>query len=84
MGYVEHCNTHGQYKGDYCGECVEATQLEVEALRAQIGFCNTTSPPSTVTRSAPESSILGTTRLLKPIAIGPGSAPGAMTKSYSS
>jgi hypothetical protein len=33
MGYVETCSEHGQYKGDYCGGCVEATQLEVEALR---------------------------------------------------
>ena len=36
MSYVEHCDQHGQYKGDYCDGCVEATQMEVESLRAQL------------------------------------------------
>lgn len=36
MGYVENCNTHGQYKGDYCGECVEAAFARVAELEAQV------------------------------------------------
>ena len=28
MGYVEHCNKHGQYKGDYCGECIDDLYTE--------------------------------------------------------
>jgi hypothetical protein len=40
MSYVETCKTHGQYHGDYCGECVEraferATGLEAELKRAE-------------------------------------------------
>ena len=28
MSYVENCNKHGQYKGDYCGECIEDLYAE--------------------------------------------------------
>lgn len=36
MSYVELCDQHGQYHGDYCGECVEATQVELESYRSQL------------------------------------------------
>jgi hypothetical protein len=36
MSYVEHCDKHGQFHGDYCGGCIEDTQIEVETLRAQL------------------------------------------------
>lgn len=36
MSYVENCKTHGQYKGDYCGECVETAFARVAELEAQV------------------------------------------------
>jgi hypothetical protein len=34
MGYVEHCNKHGQYHADYiCGDCVEELNKELNELR---------------------------------------------------
>lgn len=33
MSYVEFCSKHGQYHGEYCGECVEDTkELLYESL----------------------------------------------------
>lgn len=33
MSYVEHCKKHGQYKGDYCGDCIENTEKELELTK---------------------------------------------------
>ncbi len=32
MSYVEHCAKHGQYKGDYCGDCIEAKDARIAEL----------------------------------------------------
>jgi len=44
MSYVEHCNKHGQYKGDYCGECIDDINLNNDRLRKALepyayGYC---------------------------------------------
>jgi hypothetical protein len=36
MSYVETCKTHGQYKGDYCGSCVERAFEQVSELVSQL------------------------------------------------
>ena len=33
MGYVSHCNKHGQYKGDYCEDCIDELRKENTKLR---------------------------------------------------
>ena len=33
MSYVEHCRKHGQYKGHYCGECIDELYEENVRLR---------------------------------------------------
>lgn len=33
MSYVEVCQTHGQYHGDYCGGCVEDLREENTKFR---------------------------------------------------
>jgi hypothetical protein len=32
MSYVENCSKHGQYKGDYCGDCIDETQNLIDKL----------------------------------------------------
>lgn len=36
MSYVEYCAKHGEYKGDYCGDCIEEMQEECSALRRDL------------------------------------------------
>jgi len=38
MGYVENCKKHGQYKGDYCGECIDALYEENARLKEALEF----------------------------------------------
>ena len=33
MGYVNLCKKHGQYKSDYCGECIEDLYTENKRLK---------------------------------------------------
>lgn len=33
MSHVDWCHKHGDYKGDYCGDCIEAIMKENERLR---------------------------------------------------
>lgn len=44
MGYVQNCNKHGQYKSDYCGECIvelyeENARLKEALKKIAIGGC---------------------------------------------
>lgn len=34
MSYVDYCKEHGDYKGDYCGECIEAKDQRIAELEA--------------------------------------------------
>lgn len=36
MSYVEHCNKHGQYKGDYCGDCIDELREENAGLKTSL------------------------------------------------
>jgi hypothetical protein len=33
MSYVDYCRKHGDFKGDYCGECFEELQVENARFR---------------------------------------------------
>ncbi|NDE91577.1 MAG: hypothetical protein EB059_10685 [Alphaproteobacteria bacterium] len=36
MGYFEFCSKHGQYKGDYCGDCIDELYEDNERLKEEI------------------------------------------------
>lgn len=40
MSYVEHCNKHGQYKGDHCGECVDNKDARIAELESEVEKTN--------------------------------------------
>jgi predicted RNase H-like nuclease (RuvC/YqgF family) len=35
MSHVDNCNKHGQYKGDYCGECIDDLYAENMELKEE-------------------------------------------------
>lgn len=35
MSYIQECKDHGQYKGDYCGECIDELYAEVRRLKEE-------------------------------------------------
>lgn len=41
MSYVEYCDKHGQYKGDYCGECIDDLYSENTRLREALRIIST-------------------------------------------
>ena len=38
MSYVDYCRKHGDFKGDYCGECIDELYAENARLREALIF----------------------------------------------